>query len=156
MLAVNYPLPPLYARDAAKSCLEAGQRKKPLASTGCAMTLRAQEKVQRIAELSMWLRRAFPCVERTGRSGRNVVLRKAQRHIRKDKSRKLLGGGWGCSFLQHKRDRGPTNFGFINRGRGPASRHGEFPAHGNSTRLEASTKSSVKRASRCTTGYRAR
>ena len=54
----------------------AGQRKKPQASSNDAVTLRAQKALQQVATLVMWLRRVLPCVEHTGKGGRDIVLRK--------------------------------------------------------------------------------
>ena len=42
----------------------------------------------------MWLRRAVPWVKRTGRGGRDIVLRKPERGVRKDNSTKNFAGRW--------------------------------------------------------------
>ena len=73
----------------------AGQQEEPPAPTNGAATLRAQEALQQIALLVMWLRHVVFCLERSGRSGRNIVLRKPRRGVRKkqDYRKVMLGGG---------------------------------------------------------------
>ena len=63
-------------RDRRQVLSGAGQREKPQAPTNGAVTLRAQKALQQVATLVMWLRRVLPCVEHTGKGGRDIVLRK--------------------------------------------------------------------------------
>ena len=79
---------------------------KPLTSTADAITLRAQEVPQRIAVLRMWLRRVFPWVKRTGRSGRDNVLRKPERGVRKRQLyEKNFAGRWLVLHTSAARER---------------------------------------------------